>query len=167
MDQELFQLAERLGQKLLTRKMKITVAESCTGGGICQVITEVPGSSAWFDRGFITYSNVAKAEMLAVNEASLEVFGAVSPEVAMEMAAGALRNSCADLAVAVTGIAGPGGGSEEKPVGTVYIAWKLSEQASHEKWYQFNGDRSEVRFQSICKALSGCLKTIQTSEDQS
>ena len=122
MDKCIYELAESLGLLLQTKEWQLALAESCTGGGISQAVTEVPGSSAWFDRGFVTYSNAAKEDMLGVQTLTLERFGAVSEETALEMVMGALAHSQANLAVAVTGIAGPGGGTREKPVGTVYIA---------------------------------------------
>ena len=155
MDIEIFRLAEKLGELLQAKGMKVAVAESCTGGGICQAITDVPGSSVWFDRGFVTYSNEAKKAMLAVNSDSLDQFGAVSRVVAIEMVNGVLQNSLADLAVSVTGIAGPGGGTEEKPVGTVFIAWQIKNQMEQCKKFQFVGDRSGIRLQTVRMALIG------------
>ncbi len=124
MNKEIIQLAQQLGRLLKEKDLKIATAESCTGGGIAQAITEVSGSSVWFDRGFVTYSNLAKIQMLQVKQESLDEYGAVSEKVAIEMVNGALINSVADIAVSVTGIAGPTGGTELKPVGVVYIAWK-------------------------------------------
>jgi len=155
MDNELFALAERLGQSLKTKGHKIATAESCTGGWIAQALTEVPGSSAWFDRGFVTYSNNAKVQMLGVNPQTLAQNGAVSAEVAKEMAAGALANSEADWAIAVTGIAGPDGGSEEKPVGTVYIAWQNKTGFSKVERLSLSGNRHKVRSQTVKKAIDG------------
>ena len=128
MDNEIIELARQLGKVLKEQGMKIATAESCTGGGIAQAITEIPGSSAWFDRGFVTYSNAAKLQMLQVKQSTLDEFGAVSEQVAIEMVEGALMNSNADLAVSVTGIAGPDGGTNIKPVGTIYIAWQYKGQ---------------------------------------
>ena len=155
MDNKLFDIANTIGQQLKSKGLKIVTAESCTGGWIAQVITEIAGSSAWFDRGFVTYSNNAKIEMLGVNSQTLEAYGAVSAQTAEEMANGALAKSAADCAVAVTGIAGPDGGSAEKPVGTIYIAWAYKNQLSHVIKKQFNGSRHEIRAQTVKAALEG------------
>ena len=155
MDNELFDIANTIGQQLKSKGLKIVTAESCTGGWIAQVITEIAGSSAWFDRGFVTYSNNAKIEMLGVNSQTLEAYGAVSAQTAEEMANGALAKSAADCAVAVTGIAGPDGGSAEKPVGTIYIAWAYKNQLRHVIKKQFNGSRHEIRAQTVKAALEG------------
>lgn len=146
-------LVEQLGQLLIEKGMKIATAESCTGGGISQAITEIPGSSAWFDRGFVTYSNNAKIQMLQVNSLTLKKFGAVSEEVAIEMVNGALAKSDAEIAVAVTGIAGPDGGSVEKPVGTVYIALKIGDKQANCIMPGFIGDRTQIREKTILYAL--------------
>ncbi|MBE8233264.1 MAG: CinA family protein [Endozoicomonadaceae bacterium] len=153
MDKELFELASDLGKYLQTSGNKIAVAESCTGGWIAQAITEVPGSSAWFDRGFVTYSNLAKVEMLGVKQETLDNHGAVSFETAREMVQGVLNNSTADLAIAVTGIAGPGGGTYDKPVGTVFLAWEKRAGDSKVVKKQFQGDRNAVRRQAVVCVL--------------
>jgi nicotinamide-nucleotide amidase len=158
MDNEITELARQLGKVLKQHGMKIVTAESCTGGGIAQAITEIPGSSAWFDRGFVTYSNAAKLQMLQVKQSTLDKFGAVSEQVAIEMAEGALKNSDADLAVSVTGIAGPDGGSEQKSVGTIYIAWKKEENNVVCILQEFSGDRAQVREQTVKQVLTLCLK---------
>lgn len=158
MNKQIIDLAESLGLILKKRGVKIATAESCTGGGIAQAITEIPGSSAWFDRGFITYSNLAKVQMLQVKESTLDQYGAVSEEVAKQMVEGALMNSDADLAVAVTGIAGPGGGTESKPVGTVYIAWGMKEERVNCNKYNFLGSREDCRNQSVIFSLKNCLE---------
>jgi nicotinamide-nucleotide amidase len=157
MDNELFALAERLGQALKKEGYKIASAESCTGGWIAEVITEVPGSSAWFDRGFVTYSNNAKVRMLGVNPHTLEQYGAVSAETAKEMVSGALANSEADWAVAVTGIAGPDGGSEEKPVGTIYIAWRSKNGLFTVERFLLSGNRHQIRKETVKNAIKGVL----------
>ncbi len=157
MDKQLFELAERLGHWLKVNQKKIATAESCTGGSIAEAITEVPGSSAWFDRGFVTYSNAAKIHMLGVNEATLQRYGAVSAEVVKEMAEGALVNSDADCAIAVTGIAGPEGGTLEKPVGTVFIAWQWKNQECKISRQQFKGTRHHIRGQTVKAALAELL----------
>ncbi len=155
MESELFELAEQVGLILKVRGKKIATAESCTGGWVAQAITEVPGSSVWFDRGFVTYSNAAKVQMLAVNPQTLEQYGAVSAETAMEMAVGALTHSDADVAVAVTGIAGPDGGTPEKPIGTVFIAWAHKKQEAKVVKKQFTGNRQQIRAQTVKSALEG------------
>jgi nicotinamide-nucleotide amidase len=155
MDAELFKLAEQVGQSLKANGKTMATAESCTGGWIAQTITEVPGSSAWFDRGFVTYSNTAKVEMLGVSPQTLETYGAVSAETATEMAAGALAHSNADVAVAVTGIAGPDGGTPEKPVGTVFIAWAHKNGTSKVVRKQLSGNRRQIRAQTVKRAIEG------------
>ena len=155
MESEIFELAERVGRKLKADGKTIATAESCTGGWIAQAITEVPGSSAWFDRGFVTYSNAAKVQMLGVNPQTLEQYGAVSAETATEMAAGALAHSDADIAVAVTGIAGPDGGTPEKPVGTVFIAWADKNGVAEVGRKQFAGNRRQIRAQTVRSAIEG------------
>ena len=151
------QLVEQLANLLLDRQWKLATAESCTGGWIAKCCTDLPGSSRWFDRGFVTYSNAAKQEMLGVVDASLESHGAVSETVVREMASGALANSRADLAVAVSGIAGPDGGNDEKPVGTVWFAWASpSGVVSGSKL--FEGDRDSVRQQTVLQALQGLIR---------
>ncbi len=158
MNKTINDLVKQLGEVLCKKEIKIATAESCTGGGIAQALTEISGSSAWFDRGFVTYSNIAKIEMLHVNPLTLEKFGAVSKEVAVEMGEGALAKSDAGIAISVTGIAGPGGGSLEKPVGTVYIAWIIKGQSATCRKYSFIGDRARVRQESIKTALIACLE---------
>ncbi|MDO9047189.1 MAG: CinA family protein [Methylobacter sp.] len=155
MEPELFELAEQLGRLLKASGKKIATAESCTGGWIAQTITEVPGSSVWFDRGFVAYSNIAKVQMLAVSPPTLEKYGAVSAQIATEMAAGALAYSDADVAVAVTGIAGPDGGTPEKPVGIVFIAWAHKNGAAKVVRKQFTGNRRQIRAQTVKSAVEG------------
>ena len=155
-DDDIYTMAEQLGRAALARRLRIATAESCTGGLIAGAITAVAGSSDWFDRGFVTYSNAAKIEQLAVPEALLDRFGAVSVEVASAMAQGALRASRADWAVAVTGIAGPSGGSDAKPVGTVCLAWAGPKKTTSERRV-LPGDRAAVRRESVVLALRGLL----------
>ncbi|MCF6203527.1 MAG: CinA family protein [Methylococcaceae bacterium] len=157
MNKEIIQLAQQLGRLLKEKDLKIATAESCTGGGIAQAITEVSGSSVWFDRGFVTYSNLAKIQMLQVKQESLDEYGAVSEKVAIEMVNGALINSVADIAVSVTGIAGPTGGTELKPVGVVYIAWKKNGTAARCEKHFFLGGRGQIRLQAVSYALNHCL----------
>ncbi|WP_262965963.1 CinA family protein [Methylobacter psychrophilus] len=155
MDNELFEIAQQLGRLLKLNEKKIATAESCTGGWIAQVITEVSGCSAWFDRGFVTYSNAAKMQILGVNSETLDKFGAVSAETATEMVNGALAHSDADCAIAVTGIAGPDGGTAEKPVGTVFIAWAYKNKSVKVIQQKLTGNRHEIRRQTVKIALEG------------
>ncbi|MEY4685481.1 MAG: hypothetical protein RLZ25_1940 [Pseudomonadota bacterium] len=150
---ELEQYAARLGSLLETAGQTLVTAESCTGGGIAQAVTAIAGSSAWFDRGFVTYSNSAKTEMLAVSPALIERHGAVSEEVVKAMTYGALQASRADWVIAVSGIAGPGGGSAEKPVGTVWLAWQQRGSRAFTERALFAGDRTSVREQTVKRAL--------------
>jgi nicotinamide-nucleotide amidase len=153
-------LAARVGQALHARNLKLCTAESCTGGGVAQAITEIAGSSNWFERGFVTYSNEAKQEMLDVPAALLEQHGAVSEEVAAAMASGALANSRAQVALSTTGIAGPGGAVPGKPVGTVCFGWALDGKVRTERLV-FAGDRQAVREQTVVHALQGLLQALQ------
>lgn len=146
---EIEQLATQLGQYCDQHNLKLATAESCTGGWIAQSITAIAGSSAWFERGFVTYSNEAKMEMLGVQSSTLEQFGAVSEQTAREMAIGALNNSHADITASVTGIAGPDGGSDQKPVGTVWFGFARKGQEAVATLKQFTGDREAVRRQSV------------------
>ena len=150
---ELETLAERLGRELLARGERLATAESCTGGWVAQSVTAIAGSSAWFDRGFVTYSNAAKVEMLGVPETTLERHGAVSEATARAMAQGALAHSRADWAVAVTGIAGPTGGTPEKPVGLVCFGLAAADGVRTEHRL-FTGDREAVRLQATEHALA-------------
>jgi nicotinamide-nucleotide amidase len=152
-------LATRVGRRLKAKKRLLVSAESCTGGWVAQVLTSIAGSSAWFERGFVTYSNAAKQELLGVKAATLRKHGAVSEETAREMARGALARSKGHLALAVTGIAGPGGGSRDKPVGTVCFAWSYKKHSRSET-RRFSGDRESVRRKSVVRALEGVLETL-------
>lgn len=160
MDKEITKLAEVLGVKLQQKAMKIVTAESCTAGGIAYAITEIAGSSAWFDRGFVTYSNAAKVQMLQVNQLTLEHYGAVSEKVAIEMVEGGLKNSDADLAVSVTGIAGPGGGTDDKPVGMVFFACKIRDREADCWIKKFTGGRAVIRKLAIKSALEFCINSV-------
>jgi nicotinamide-nucleotide amidase len=165
---DLQQLSEQVGQCLLRDKLILVTAESCTGGWISQCITDISGSSQWFDRGFVTYSNQAKRDMLGVTAETLEKYGAVSEQTVIEMVQGALRNSPADVAVAVSGVAGPGGGSLEKPVGLVWHAWATTSAATltteHAKPItlseQYLGNRQQIREQTVKCALDGILRLL-------
>ena len=162
---ELENLAQELGTALLARGEYLTAAESCTGGWLAQSVTANAGSSAWFDRGFVTYSNAAKVEMLGVPEATLANHGAVSEPTARAMVQGALAHSHADWAVAITGVAGPTGGSREKPVGTVCFAWAGRDLGCQAQTRCFNGERSAVRAQSVAYALRGLIHLLQGASD--
>lgn len=158
MDRDLVELSEALGQICLARGLVVATAESCTGGWVAQVITHIPGSSAWFERGFVTYANAAKTDMLGVRSITIETHGAVSIETAGEMAAGALRNSNATISLAITGIAGPTGGSPEKPVGTVCFGWCVKDRVPSCERRLFAGDREAIRRQAVIHALSGLIE---------
>ncbi len=160
MNDDITTLAEKLGAALKARGLMIATAESCTGGGIAEAITRISGSSAWFDRGFVTYSYEAKVDLLGVNRESLVDFGAVSQETVQEMVEGAIANSRAQVAVAVTGIAGPDGGMPGKPVGTVWFAWKFPKKPIISEVRQFAGDRAAVRHQTVAHALTQLLDNL-------
>lgn len=157
-DHELDALARRVGEALANRRLWLATAESCTGGWIAEAVTSIAGSSGWFDRGFVSYSNAAKADMLGVQDDTLDTHGAVSEATVGEMAAGALAHSRADLAVAVSGIAGPGGGSVKKPVGTVCIGWARRDACIATTTVHLAGDRAAVRRQTVILALQGVLE---------
>ena len=152
-DSELMQLSEQVGQALKARGATVTTAESCTGGWVAKVITDIAGSSAWFERGFVTYSNEAKAQMIGVREETLAQHGAVSEPVVVEMAIGALKAARADYAVAISGIAGADGGRVEKPVGTVWFAFATARGEGITRRECFSGDRDAVRRQATAYAL--------------
>lgn len=154
------QLAIQVGAALKARGLMLVTAESCTGGMAAQLVTDIAGSSAWYDRGFITYSNESKQQMLDVKLTTLQQFGAVSEATVREMVAGALLHSNADVALAISGIAGPSGGTEEKPVGTVWFAWGLKQGGVHSKTQLITGNRSAVRAQATQIALTGILDLI-------
>ncbi|MFJ5295204.1 CinA family protein [Pseudomonas sp. NPDC088368] len=154
---EITQLATALGKGLLEAKAQVSTAESCTGGGIAEAITRIPGSSAWFEAGYVTYSNRQKAQQLGVSEALFGRVGAVSRDVVEAMARGAQVNSAAKFSVAVSGVAGPDGGSPDKPVGTVWICWGAADQLIAER-FQFAGDRDAVRRQTVKAALEGLIR---------
>jgi nicotinamide-nucleotide amidase len=153
-------LAARVGTVLRARGLMLAVAESCTGGWIAQAITSVSGSSEWFERGFVTYSNVAKEEMLGVRGETLREHGAVSERTVREMAAGALRFSRAQVSLAVSGVAGPTGGTPDKPVGTVWLAWAIEHGATSARGMLFEGDRQAVRGQAVLAALQGVVDIL-------
>lgn len=152
--------SRQLGEACLLARTSIATAESCTGGGVGEAITRTAGSSAWFDRGFVTYSDAAKVDLLGVKQETIGSHGAVSEAVAREMAVGALHQSDADFAVAVTGVAGPGGGSPSKPVGLVWFAWASLEGEVRAKFEVFGGDRAAVRQQAVLEALNGLVALV-------
>jgi nicotinamide-nucleotide amidase len=169
MSERLDGLAADLGRRLAERRLTLATAESCTGGWVAKVVTDIPGSSVWFDRGFVTYSDLAKRDMLGVSPEILSSQGAVSEGVVREMALGALNGSGAQVSVAISGIAGPDGGSEDKPVGTVWFAWAIPEAnlgpsarsvEVRTQLFQFAGDREEVRHQSVRVALERLLELL-------
>ena len=164
MDPHLYDLAERVGLALKGAGLTLVTAESCTGGWVGQAVTMVPGSSEWYDRGFIVYTNLAKREMLGVMSDTLERFGAVSEATARDMTLGALEHSRAQVALAVSGIAGPSGGTAGKPVGTVCLAWARVDGTARSETHRFDGDRDTVRRQSVVRALEGLLDLIGRTE---
>ena len=153
-EQELRDLAEQLGECLMARGLKLASAESCTGGWLAKIITDIPGSSAWFTGSVVSYSNEAKQSLLGVSENTLKEFGAVSGETVLEMSDGLFAHTDADVAVSVSGIAGPDGGSEDKPVGLVWLSWGKRDKSVFANPYNFAGDREAVRKQSIKQALN-------------
>jgi len=155
-----YPLAVALGKALQRHGLRVVTAESCTGGLVAGAITDVPGSSGWFERGFVTYTNEAKVELLGVLSATLDAYGAVSEATALEMAWGAIRASHADIAVAVTGIAGPDGGTAEKPVGMVCFAWARKEGPVEALTRHFEGDREAIRSVAVEAALQGLLDRL-------
>ena len=156
-DAALAELAEKLAQVLVARGFKLAAAESCTGGWIAKCLTDIPGSSDWFERGFVTYSNSAKQDSLGVSAETLSLHGAVSEQTVREMAAGVLRHSQAQVAIAVSGIAGPAGGSADKPVGTVWCGWAWPDRSVTAQCRHFDGDREAVRRAAVATALKGLL----------
>lgn len=160
-DEELQQLAAELGDLLRARGWMVATAESCTGGWVGQLLTSIPGSSAWYERGFITYANAAKQEMLDVSADTLDTFGAVSEETASAMAAGALAHSHAQAALAISGVAGPGGGTPQKPVGLVCYGWALADGTHMSSTCRLDGDREEIRSRAVAAALRGLIDLMR------
>lgn len=158
-------LAAQVGAALHAHGMLLATAESCTGGGVATAVTEIAGSSAWFDRSFVTYSNQAKIDMLGVSSDTLLRFGAVSEAAVREMVAGALRHSQAQVALAISGIAGPGGGTPEKPVGTVWFAWGIRDGVSVARLHRLSGGRAEIRKQAVNVALQGLLELLENRSE--
>jgi len=153
-------LSARVGEALRLRGWRLATAESCTGGAVAAAITDIAGSSQWFDRGFVTYSNQAKREMLGVRAQTLDSVGAVSEDTVREMVAGALARSSAQVALAISGIAGPGGGTPDKPVGTVCFAWATAGGVTRVRTEHLSGDRAAVRAASVVVALQGVLDVL-------
>jgi nicotinamide-nucleotide amidase len=158
------EVASRVGAALKRRGLMLATAESCTGGWVAEAVTSVAGSSGWFERGFVTYSNRAKEEMLGVEAATLAVHGAVSEEVVRQMAQGALTHSAAQISVAITGIAGPEGGTPEKPVGMVWLAWAREDGALDCRVRHYSGERQQIRQQAVMDALYGVLDIVADSD---
>ena len=159
-DAELEAIAETVGARLRASRDRLVTAESCTGGWIAKTVTDIAGSSDWFDCGMAAYSYEAKQALLGVQSQTLETHGAVSRETAIEMVSGALAHSGASIAVAVTGIAGPGGGTPDKPVGTVWLAWKRRGDYPRAELFGFDGDREQVRRQTVAAALRGLERLV-------
>ena len=162
-DASLLTQVEQVADILMQRQLKLVTAESCTGGWVAKCCTDLAGSSAWFDRGFVTYSNEAKQLQLDVSARLLSEYGAVSQPVAEAMSTGALSHSAGHISVALTGIAGPDGGSADKPVGTVWISWATGESRVKSEKFQFDGNRDAIRRQAVYEALSGIIKNARDS----
>jgi nicotinamide-nucleotide amidase len=152
--------AKEIGDKLKQQQLLLATAESCTGGQLAQTITSIPGASAWFERGFITYSNLSKQQMLGVNKTLLSQYGPVSEEIAIAMATGALNNSAAQISIAITGLAGPDGGTEKIPVGTLWTAW-IGKDFSKTQCQHYSGDRLIIRYNAVEFALQTLLNLIK------
>ena len=160
-DREIYELSEQLGTHLKANAMILATAESCTGGWISQAVTMVPGSSKWFDRGFVTYTNQSKHEILGVRTSTLDAEGAVSELTVREMAQGALQRSRAHCCIAVSGVAGPDGGTPSKPVGTVWLALAVKDGATRAWRLQLQGDRYAVRRQTVLAALRSLIDQLR------
>jgi nicotinamide-nucleotide amidase len=160
-EDDITEIARELGRACKRRKVEVVTAESCTGGGIAAAITRISGSAKWFERGFVTYANSAKKDLLGVSQRTLKEHGAVSEAVAREMARGALENSRADVSVSVTGIAGPTGAVPGKPVGTVWLCWAARGGPVQSRRFLFKGGRVEVRRQTVAMALRGLVDLLR------
>jgi len=158
---ELQQLAQQVGQQLSQKNKRLATAESCTGGWVSKVITDIDGSSQWFDCALVTYSNQAKQNLLGVPEQTIKDFAAVSEQTVKAMVLGLLDRCNADIGVAISGIAGPGGGSKDKPVGTVWMAWAMPGEVVECVCFIFDGDRERVRHQSVVEALKGVQRNLR------
>jgi len=157
------QLSQEVGRILLSKGIMLATAESCTGGWVAQVVTQTSGSSQWFERGFVTYTNEAKQEMLNVQSSTLERYGAVSEATVKEMAEGALKHSRAQIALAISGVAGPTGGTAEKPVGMVCFAWAADNFSTQTTTMHFSGDRQAVRYQAVQYVLQHLIDLVAVS----
>ncbi len=164
-DNTLYELAAKVGEALKAQRLMLATAESCTGGWVAQAVTAVAGSSQWFERGFVTYTYISKREMLGVSQDTLGAHGAVSEPTVREMVAGALANSHAQLAVAISGTAGPDGGTRQKPVGTVCLAWAMKNGEPKSVTLHFPGDRDGVRRAAVKAALEGVLGLLSVVID--
>ena len=160
-EDQISNVLEELVPELIRRNVVLTCAESCTGGWLAKSITDLQGSSGWFDCSIVTYSNQAKIKFLGVQKNTLEQYGAVSQEVVNEMVSGVLERSSASLGISISGIAGPGGGSVDKPVGTVWIAWGDSKNIIETKVFMFEGDRNQVRIQAVVESFKGVLRILK------
>ncbi len=160
---ELYQLAQQTGILLKQQGLMMASAESCTGGWLGQTVTSVPGSSTWYERGFVTYSNISKQQMLGVCTATLTKYGAVSEPTAQEMAAGAITHSNAQVSCSITGIAGPGGGTTNKPVGMICLGWAIKNSLAVCNTQYLNGDRNTIRHQAVVIALQGIIDLLNQS----
>lgn len=153
-------LAQRLGECLTVRGLKLATAESCSGGWIAKTVTDLPGSSAWFEGAVVSYSNESKYDLLGVPMAIINEFGAVSGDTVLAMAEGLFERTSADVVVSVSGVAGPGGGSDDKPVGTVWLSWGQRDKSAHAHEFHFEGDREAVRLQSVEAALNAVMDIL-------
>ena len=162
---DIHELAVRVGEALRARGFTLATAESCTGGWASMAVTSVPGSSAWFERGFVTYSNAAKQDMLSVKAGTLAEYGAVSEATVREMAQGAIAESPAQVGLAISGVAGPGGGSTAKPVGLVCLGWALEGGETRSRCLHCEGGREQVRRQAVARALEGLLELLSASPE--
>ena len=163
-DQELTDLAEQLGECMVSKGMKLAAAESCTGGWLAKIITDIPGSSSGFIASVVSYSNDAKQSLLDVSADTLAEFGAVSGDTVLEMSDGLFANTNADVAVSISGIAGPGGGAEDKPVGLVWLSWGKRDKSVFANSFNFDGDREDVRRQAVKQALENLLELLACSQ---
>jgi nicotinamide-nucleotide amidase len=158
---DIYQLAKQIGDKLISKNFKLVTVESCTGGMLAEALTAITGSSAYFDRGFVTYSNESKLELVGVSAEILKQYGAVSDENVRAMVEGGLKHSHAQVGISITGIAGPGGGTPQKPVGTVYFGWKIIPNLTISQCKHFSGDRTAVRQQATLFALQNLLQLLK------
>ena len=163
-ESQLTHLMTELADCLNSRRFKMASAESCTGGWLAKAATDLAGSSEWFDRSVVTYSNQAKQDLLNVSESMLDTHGAVSEATVSEMVEALLQIPSVSIGVAISGIAGPGGGTKDKPVGTVYIGWKMQDQPTIKRRFLFTGDRRELRLQATIEAVSGLIQLLKSDQ---